>query len=158
MYLVCRLPPRTPLCPYTTLFRSPKSSRIRCIGGSSISFVLHVSSDFWQRSRGRTRRAEELSDQLRAPSMRRIERRQSRQLQTILRKLDRKSTRLNSSHRCISYAVSLRERHSVPTRRSSDLRRAPGSGASAVRVSALSCMSAATSGNVHGEERGALKS
>src|SRR5437879_3565557 len=39
---------------------------------------------------------------------------------------DRKSTRLNSSHRCISYAVfclcsSPRSLHSFPTRRSSDL-------------------------------------
>src|SRR5437762_163942 len=34
--------------------------------------------------------------------------------------LDRKSTRLNSSHRCISYAVPL-ILHSFPTRRSSDL-------------------------------------
>src|SRR5437879_779501 len=42
--------------------------------------------------------------------------------------LDRKSTRLNSSHRCISYAVfclklygHLQDLHSFPTRRSSDL-------------------------------------
>src|SRR5437762_1161581 len=35
--------------------------------------------------------------------------------------LDRKSTRLNSSHRCISYAVHLSHLHSFPTRRSSDL-------------------------------------
>src|SRR5437762_2993471 len=34
---------------------------------------------------------------------------------------DRKSTRLNSSHRCISYAVSHLDLHSFPTRRSSDL-------------------------------------
>src|SRR5437762_2473073 len=42
------------------------------------------------------------------------------------RRLDRKSTRLNSSHRCISYAVFClysppRYLHSFPTRRSSDL-------------------------------------
>src|SRR5437762_1194370 len=41
--------------------------------------------------------------------------------------LDRKSTRLNSSHRCISYAVFCfrdhRSLHSFPTRRSSDLSR-----------------------------------
>src|SRR5437879_1664714 len=35
---------------------------------------------------------------------------------------DRKSTRLNSSHRCISYAVSA-DLHPFPTRRSSDLGR-----------------------------------
>src|SRR5437879_5457668 len=37
------------------------------------------------------------------------------------RSQDRKSTRLNSSHRCSSYAV-YRNLHSFPTRRSSDLR------------------------------------
>src|SRR5699024_1059568 len=36
---------------------------------------------------------------------------------------DRKSTRLNSSHVSISYAVSARELLSIPTRRSADLRR-----------------------------------
>src|SRR5437879_3893806 len=45
---------------------------------------------------------------------------------------DRKSTRLNSSHRCISYAV-LRELDSFPTRRSSDLTMARTS-AAIVRV------------------------
>src|SRR5690242_2344183 len=42
---------------------------------------------------------------------------------------DRKSTRLNSSHMSISYAVH-RDLHSFPTRRSSDL--PPGSGACAL--------------------------
>src|SRR5207249_3049834 len=39
----------------------------------------------------------------------------------IVRNLDRKSTRLNSSHVSISYAVSSLHLHSFPTRRSSDL-------------------------------------
>src|SRR5690349_2855926 len=42
--------------------------------------------------------------------------------------LDRKSTRLNSSHVEISYAVFTRALHSFPTRRSSDLRVKLGGG------------------------------
>src|SRR5207248_2185241 len=41
--------------------------------------------------------------------------------QIMERLRDRKSTRLNSSHRTISYAVFLLVLHSFPTRRSSDL-------------------------------------
>src|SRR5688500_6304256 len=48
--------------------------------------------------------------------------------------LDRKSTRLNSSHLVISYAVLLLSPHSFPTRRSSDLyHRACGAGSSHAR-------------------------
>src|SRR5699024_7768393 len=48
-------------------------------------------------------------------------RRQARQLVNHGHITDRKSTRLNSSHVSISYAVYLRALYHVPTRRSSDL-------------------------------------
>src|SRR5437879_8137 len=53
----------------------------------------------------------------------------------VTKVLDRKSTRLNSSHRCISYAVfcftDLPSPHSFPTRRSSDLK---GAGRRPLRI------------------------
>src|SRR5437764_1782168 len=66
-------PPRSPLFPYTTLFRSDAAEEL---GGKV------VKSD-----------ARLLLERLRVGQ------------QTRIRFQDRKSTRLNSSHRCISYAV-----------------------------------------------------
>src|SRR5437762_7054602 len=71
-----RRPPRSTLFPYTTLFRSIGASR------GSTSTPTKPST---RRSRGATIRI--------APTSR------------LSRGADRKSTRLNSSHRCISYAV-----------------------------------------------------
>src|SRR5205807_9318708 len=80
-------PPRSPLFPYTTLFRSPS---VR-FGAPHIS--LRLSNRCWRRS----------------PSPRRdghraIPRRAAR-VQAGATTRDRKSTRLNSSHLVISYAV-----------------------------------------------------
>src|SRR5436189_4069647 len=78
-----RPPPTSTLFPYTTLFRSAASSgRITFISGRS-----------WrERPRGADAR-----DRTDAPA--------GRGLHHGVAHADRKSTRLNSSHRCISYAV-----------------------------------------------------
>src|ERR1035438_2027331 len=87
-HLVCRLPPRWTLFPYTTLFRSrlppiPPARALPCPGIT----LLALTTGFTWRNKGS----------------------------------DRKSTRLNSSHLGISYAVFHLDGHSFPTRRSSDL-------------------------------------
>src|SRR3712207_9396716 len=83
-FLMIRLPPRSTLFPYTTLFRSP---RRRGLGHAR---------------RLQPRRAVALGRQRAAP---RRPREAERQGQRRALRLDRKSTRLNSSHANISYAV-----------------------------------------------------
>src|SRR2546427_7193758 len=79
-----RRPPRSTLFPYTTLFRSPLTSascrhrRARAVGQSVAALALHQSSA--------------------VPTCR-------QDLQLCNGEVDRKSTRLNSSHSQISYAV-----------------------------------------------------
>src|SRR5437879_8809000 len=77
-----RRPPRSTLFPYTTLFRSHGTRHPRRIekafAGSGDSGRVLVPGHKWESS---TRRVDNKS------------------------RPDRKSTRLNSSHRCISYAV-----------------------------------------------------
>src|SRR3712207_8727762 len=80
-----RRPPRSTLFPYTTLFRS---ERIRKIGGTTIRSISHVS--------GLQTIADDNDDFVPASEM------VGRLLED---NLDRKSTRLNSSHANISYAV-----------------------------------------------------
>src|SRR5437763_6957633 len=85
-----RPPPRSTLFPYTTLFRSP--------------FVVHYLADAGLRER-------RLLTAPISPPLSRLGRlpTPSRTSPAILVRAfsarDRKSTRLNSSHRCISYAV-----------------------------------------------------
>src|SRR5437762_11371216 len=91
-------PPRSTLFPYTTLFRSERqpeyvdrlarlvaAGRIEIVGGPFYEPILTMIP-----SRDRVGQITAYSDWL-----------QSR----LGAKVDRKSTRLNSSHRCISYAV-----------------------------------------------------
>src|SRR5207244_11747410 len=82
-------PPRSPLFPYTTLFRSrvPDSVRIRPFPGS------------------RRRRDSESSRDARRGRRRRRQDRAPRHPARGAGRADRKSTRLNSSHQIISYAV-----------------------------------------------------
>src|SRR3712207_8178513 len=79
-FLMIRRPPRSTLCPYTTLFRSCRRRRsFRAWFGSRVRRVGRCASGQCRLSRA-GRRPERL-------------------------RRDRKSTRLNSSHANISYAV-----------------------------------------------------
>src|SRR5688500_18489739 len=125
--LVCRLllrrPPRAPLLPYTTLFRS------RHREGAVMAETETADTAEWQARAKGLLKAElkrrnvtyaQLAERLGTIGVRETE-------HNIRNKIarDRKSTCLNSSHLVISYAVFCfgdhRERHSFPTRRSSDL-------------------------------------
>src|SRR3712207_7326440 len=79
-FLMIRRPPRSTLFPYTTLFRSPQAEGRRPEGRGGLGLA--------EQARGPAR-ADPSPPALRAPGRRR----------------DRKSTRLNSSHANISYAV-----------------------------------------------------
>src|SRR3712207_8469691 len=91
-FLMIRRPPRSTLFPYTTLFRS--GGRQRVISRSQHCFLRFFKADgVTQGSRGHL---------LFLPLLQR----EPIQLQVpTLLPLDRKSTRLNSSHANISYAV-----------------------------------------------------
>src|SRR3712207_7741209 len=80
-----RRPPRSTLFPYTTLFRSSTNSRPRAIGTGR-----HENCRRQRPPRIRRQRQDPLA---------------SRRLGARGARLDRKSTRLNSSHANISYAV-----------------------------------------------------
>src|SRR5437879_13396224 len=80
-FFMIRRPPRSTLFPYTTLFRS---------------YTINDRSDLWSEADGSIN-----TDRRGAAADRHHDR---RQLHSVLME-DRKSTRLNSSHRCISYAV-----------------------------------------------------
>src|SRR5437773_1605173 len=123
--LVCRLlpPPTSTLFPYTTLFRSSHPAAPFSLGASHL---CHDSSSFLspRRCRCRVWRLPSVSLKQRSSlwSIRAFD--TSLRMTMVVAPTDRKSTRLNSSHITISYAVFCPPRHllSFPTRRSSDLR------------------------------------
>src|SRR5437867_8713384 len=89
--LMRRRPPRSTLFPYTTLFRSEEAigmaQREAKVYGDDDAECLDLSQGFW------------LFEEIPLPS-------QGVEVFSLLRESeDRKSTRLNSSHRTISYAV-----------------------------------------------------
>src|SRR5689334_24392957 len=86
-----RRPPRSTLFPYTTLFRSPVGTRL-WIG----SALLEVSAD-------PHRPCKKFHERYGANAVKKVVRASKRGRRG--RGLDRKSTRLNSSHSSISYAV-----------------------------------------------------
>src|SRR5256885_11116305 len=77
-FLMIRRPPRSTLFPYTTLFRSRELSRVESFSG------VHAIAEFAHADRGQH-----------SVFSQRLQRGRA----------DRKSTRLNSSHLVISYAV-----------------------------------------------------
>src|SRR5688572_32536938 len=87
-----RRPPRSTLFPYTTLFRSRK----RHVSGVALLFYFAVETCGYRNVRG-----VEFGLDPGTGRTERIERFPARELHV----LDRKSTRLNSSHSQISYAV-----------------------------------------------------
>src|SRR3712207_7579069 len=82
-----RRPPRSTLFPYTTLFRSPGRQHLQAGGGVARGKAHGVLSPSGAAGGGRRQR----------PSLPRFDAARTSQ--------DRKSTRLNSSHANISYAV-----------------------------------------------------
>src|SRR5258708_21494623 len=90
-----RRPPRSTLFPYTTLFRSERGS------GVSVQIAQQV-----ERGAGREHRPggeeQQIVEWLEILAIRRDG---GRGVQNEHRAVDRKSTRLNSSHQIISYAV-----------------------------------------------------
>src|SRR5256885_7078272 len=92
-FLMIRRPPRSTLSPYTTLFRSNARS---CETSSLVSPTSFTSQDA-------------LSDRSRSAPFR-------SQVNAVVKVGDRKSTRLNSSHLVISYAVfCLKKNNARPT-------------------------------------------
>src|SRR2546430_11566382 len=83
-----RRPPRSTLFPYTTLFRSG-------LRKNGSEFPLELSLASWQTERGR----------FYCGIMRDITERKRAEEEILFLQSDRKSTRLNSSHSQISYAV-----------------------------------------------------
>src|SRR5258708_4578861 len=93
-FLMIRRPPRSTLFPYTTLFRSARRCASDCISAPARTRTAGAPSN---RHPGR-------NDGRGARERRFVDADQSRGRQ-VLRRADRKSTRLNSSHQIISYAV-----------------------------------------------------
>src|SRR5262245_4379597 len=124
-HLVCRLlrRPRPSLFPYTTLFRStpratPSKAATRWTAPTSSACAPRAFA--CSSATTRSTWSERAISSSRPPSSAAIP--SSRP--PAPKAIDRKSTRLNSSHLGISYAVfcDVRDLHSFPTRRSSDLR------------------------------------
>src|SRR3712207_8240014 len=84
-----RRPPRSTLFPYTTLFRSAGQPERRLLGTLQRQVLRHELAEDDRQDRGDREREDEGDDVRGQPGPR----------------LDRKSTRLNSSHANISYAV-----------------------------------------------------
>src|SRR5256885_15910775 len=89
-FLMIRRPPRSTLFPYTTLFRSYRGL-VGIVGGVESDGFVAGADDGLHRRKDRLGRAE--------------------------RDRDRKSTRLNSSHLVISYAVFCLKKKTHPSRR-----------------------------------------
>src|SRR5437762_7661092 len=85
-------PPRSTLFPYTTLFRSGREDPIRKLLGAEIPPGITV------------RAAKDVVGMDEHPATA-LRRRADTSIGVATAMVDRKSTRLNSSHRCISYAV-----------------------------------------------------
>src|SRR5258708_12181380 len=98
-----RRPPRSALFPYTTLFRSRQLCRRARLGDPSSDRVPEpsVRCDRGGRARIRHEAGRHAGDELAAAG-------------EIISRLDRKSTRLNSSHQIISYALSSFKKKNTP--------------------------------------------
>src|SRR5207248_4215323 len=95
-FLTIRHPPKPTLFPYTTLFRSQMATVARA---ESPLYLQIAESMTQQVARGALRPGD------RVPSLRRLSRQRRVSMSTALQAYRSESTRLNSSHRTISYAV-----------------------------------------------------
>src|SRR5947207_602971 len=119
--LVCRRPPRSSLFPYTTLFRSRWGRRCGCCPVHRLPRCARRRSRRWS-STARSPRPRNSSWASTSWTSRTWTRRWTPRANSPRSiPADRKSTRLNSSHTVISYAVDHPDLLSFPTRRSSDL-------------------------------------
>src|SRR5256885_5139627 len=98
-----RRPPRSTLFPYTTLFRSPQLPGPRHVDGLEVREVT-VRPERVREGRHEPRRAQRLEPGL-EPGADDVERSRAPIDPGLDASEDRKSTRLNSSHLVISYAV-----------------------------------------------------
>src|SRR5437879_5443741 len=127
MYLVCRLllrcPARFTLFPYTTLFRSREVDIAWTAAFVRRNVEIRAGGKIARSRAAIGRKDKQVAARALVPvgpvAVKKV-------LGDVgLHLVDRKSTRLNSSHRCISYAVfcfaAPLDSHSFPTRRSSDL-------------------------------------
>src|SRR5256885_17230205 len=100
-----RRPPRSTLFPYTTLFRSgftkPKGARMRPVNGAQRSEQDKIRRDEPRGSAHKLQRGGLGAGDLEKP----FHAAGAEQICQSIREVDRKSTRLNSSHLVISYAV-----------------------------------------------------
>src|SRR5690242_21110402 len=87
-----RPPPRSTLFPYTTLFRSHGCDAITLLAGLGVEGDIHAGETVQHRSR--------VARDPTQPNLRQVH-----LIHSELHDEDRKSTRLNSSHMSISYAV-----------------------------------------------------
>src|SRR3712207_7629974 len=98
-----RRPPRSTLFPYTTLFRSRSEDKhiahIACFETSPCAFAALISNKCDTRGR----------------NVGGVDKVQTTMSRTFVRSLDRKSTRLNSSHANISYAVFCLKKKKITT-------------------------------------------
>src|SRR3712207_8598508 len=85
-FLMIRRPPRSTLFPYTTLFRSDEKDAMKIIEETIVEFV-------------------ELRERMSGKELLQYAAKQTGEEGEAEKILDRKSTRLNSSHANISYAV-----------------------------------------------------
>src|SRR5207253_9822001 len=102
-FLVTRRPPPTPpLFPYTTLFRSRRFPRFAVIEPDRHARCLEVVTECAERRQAVEEHSLQPTDLARFPGDGAVEAQPEVAAKELL---DRKSTRLNSSHVAISYAV-----------------------------------------------------
>src|SRR5690606_41712404 len=98
------LPPRSTLSPYTPLFRSVKLESVTAGSIATTTIATVTPLLIGREMRTRRERAEELRRQVENAEKERLESAR-RAVEEERARIDRKSTRLNSSHVKISYAV-----------------------------------------------------
>src|SRR3712207_9502095 len=100
-----RRPPRSTLFPYTTLFRSGRTGGIETVEDMLAEVIIEARRAAARRDAATSRNALTWLLRIAHRVGRDHQRKQARRRRLLERRRDRKSTRLNSSHANISYAV-----------------------------------------------------